>query len=183
MKKESKSESPLIGLSKEEAIEAMRQGKKVTHRYFDSTEWATLVGNRIVFEDGVEMWLGDFLADRQKKEWDTDWFLFTEQKSTSTLIGERSAEEMLRSCSGACYEKWKKKHPNTYQWIIDAMEQYAEARLSNYSQAQSKLINRNRIYSLHDIMDFAIFVGPSTSQSYYKQQFKKWIAARKPNKP
>ena len=49
-------------MTKLEAIEAMKAGAKVTHRYFDPKEWITMEGNNtIIMEDGcalstVEFW-------------------------------------------------------------------------------------------------------------------------------
>lgn len=39
----------------EEAKVLARQGIKMTHKYFTSDEYMTMIGNIIVFEDGVEI--------------------------------------------------------------------------------------------------------------------------------
>ena len=39
-------------MTKEEAIKAMQDGKKVTHRYFSSNEWMSMHDGLIVLEDG-----------------------------------------------------------------------------------------------------------------------------------
>jgi len=50
---------------KDEAIQAMKEGKRVTHRHFDEDEWMTMEGGfTIVFEDGVECTLKQFFATR-----------------------------------------------------------------------------------------------------------------------
>lgn len=42
-------------MTKQEAITAMREGKKVTHRYFSSNEWMTFDNDgKILLEDGVK---------------------------------------------------------------------------------------------------------------------------------
>lgn len=41
-------------MTKEEAIKAMSEGKKVRHRYFGPDEWVSMNSNGLyVFEDGV----------------------------------------------------------------------------------------------------------------------------------
>jgi len=49
-------------MSKEEAIQAMREGKKVTHPFFASDEWITMDNGKVLCEDGCrhnayEFWL------------------------------------------------------------------------------------------------------------------------------
>lgn len=49
-------------MTKGEAIQAMREGKRVTHKYFAKGEWATMKDENIVLEDGVvcsqyEFWM------------------------------------------------------------------------------------------------------------------------------
>lgn len=41
-------------MNKEEAFKAMKEGKKVSHKYFNSKEWMTLTKDGLIeFEDGV----------------------------------------------------------------------------------------------------------------------------------
>ncbi len=64
-------------LSKSEAIQAMREGKKVTHRYFSNDEWVTLTATGLyLFEDGVVCPSLLFWQDRQGEYWETDWSLY-----------------------------------------------------------------------------------------------------------
>ena len=63
-------------LSKDEAIALMKQGKKVTHRYFSNDEWITMLGNIIRMEMGQECWSSEFWRDRQGEAWETDWSLY-----------------------------------------------------------------------------------------------------------
>jgi hypothetical protein len=65
-------------MNKEEAIKTMREGKKVTHRYFDPDEWVTLTpSGKYTFEDGVICTSFEFWRFRQGEEWEKDWELFT----------------------------------------------------------------------------------------------------------
>ena len=64
-------------MTKQEAIEAMREGKKVTHRYFSSDEWMTIkAGNIITFEDGGSGFINEFFDDRIDSSWEEGYSLF-----------------------------------------------------------------------------------------------------------
>jgi hypothetical protein len=65
-------------MTKEEAIKAMREGKKVTHTYFGSKEWMTMQGNIVVFEDGVTMWESEFWELRQGIGFENGYSLFNQ---------------------------------------------------------------------------------------------------------
>jgi hypothetical protein len=56
-------------MTKEEAIKEMREGKKVTHRYFSPDEWMTMKDGEIVLEDGVRCHPYDFWNWRTEKSW------------------------------------------------------------------------------------------------------------------
>lgn len=58
-----------VNLTKEEAIEAMRNGKRVRHQYFAPDEWMSMHGNRITLEDGCSCWSYVFWADRTGAGW------------------------------------------------------------------------------------------------------------------
>lgn len=67
-------------MEKQEAIEFMKKGGKVTHRYFSDGEWMAAQGlHRIVFEDGVSMEAWNFWEGRGP-EYLTDWSEFKEDK-------------------------------------------------------------------------------------------------------
>lgn len=60
----------------EEAKQHARQGVKVTHNYFSQTEYMTMKGNIIIFEDGVEIFANDWLSG---KDYLLDgWSIFNE---------------------------------------------------------------------------------------------------------
>jgi hypothetical protein len=63
-------------MTKEEAIKAMREGKKVTHQYFIKNEWMTMEGNRIIFEDDCSCWAHEFWADRKYVGWEDGYSLY-----------------------------------------------------------------------------------------------------------
>lgn len=56
-------------MSRQEAIEAMKRGEKVTHRFFEPHEWITIEGHGIRFTQG-------FWPDRTGNEWETDWEIY-----------------------------------------------------------------------------------------------------------
>jgi hypothetical protein len=66
----------MASLTKEQAIAAMKAGKKVTHRYFTKDEWITMVGNRVITEDNASCWAAEFWSYRTGECWEIDWELF-----------------------------------------------------------------------------------------------------------
>lgn len=64
-------------MSKEEAIQAMKEGKKVTHRFFSSDEWMTIENGFLLLEDGVRISLEDFFNFRSDSLWDNGYELIT----------------------------------------------------------------------------------------------------------
>lgn len=63
-------------MTKDEAIEVMKQGKKVRHQYFSQDEWMKQDDERpryYRFEDGVVCSPEEFWRFRQEKAFETDW--------------------------------------------------------------------------------------------------------------
>ena len=69
-------------MTKQEAITAMCEGKKVTHRYFTSDEWVKSNQNGTIYilEDGVECSSFEFWRWRTDEAYLSDWEIFIEQK-------------------------------------------------------------------------------------------------------
>lgn len=65
-------------MSKEEAIQAMKAGKKVTHQYFTPDEWMTMREGFIAFEDGVVCTPQEFWQWRTDTGWDDGYKLFND---------------------------------------------------------------------------------------------------------
>jgi hypothetical protein len=66
-------------MTKTEAIQAMKNGHKVTHRYFADTEYITMKGNfTIVDENGYHCEDKIFWSYRLSAAFDKDWEIFTE---------------------------------------------------------------------------------------------------------
>lgn len=61
-------------MTKNEAIKAMSEGKKVRHKYFSKDEWITQCSNGLfMFEDGVKVSEELFWFDRSEPYWDDNW--------------------------------------------------------------------------------------------------------------
>lgn len=63
-------------LTKEEAIKALEEGKRVRHRYFIGNEYMFLINiqkNIYKFEDGVEVNAIDFWKHRPQEQYLTGW--------------------------------------------------------------------------------------------------------------
>jgi len=65
-------------MTKQEAIKAMHEGKKVTHMYFHREEWVTIKNGQILLEDGVRCSEEEFWKWRSDYWWDKDWKLYNE---------------------------------------------------------------------------------------------------------
>jgi hypothetical protein len=64
-------------MKKLEAIEAMKSGKKVTHRYFTDGEWITMEGNlTVITEEGYAMSSVEFWKYRQGEAFETGWSIW-----------------------------------------------------------------------------------------------------------
>ena len=57
-------------MNKKEAIQAMQEGKKITHKYFMPEEWMTMRKGMIVLEDGVVCTPEEFWKWRTAIGWD-----------------------------------------------------------------------------------------------------------------
>nr|DAZ61948.1 MAG TPA: hypothetical protein [Caudoviricetes sp.] len=65
-------------MNKEEAIQAMQAGLKVTHRHFTPDEWMTMRMGMMVLEDGVVCTPQEFWQWRTDSVWDNGYKLFGE---------------------------------------------------------------------------------------------------------
>lgn len=63
-------------MNKKEAINEMRNGKKVTHRWFSKNEWMTIEKGRILLEDGVRCDIDEFFSYRDNESWDNDYSIY-----------------------------------------------------------------------------------------------------------
>lgn len=63
-------------MNKQEAIEAMEAGQKVSHKWFTSEEWMTMQEGYIIFEDGCQCTPREFWQSRVDASWEDDWKIF-----------------------------------------------------------------------------------------------------------
>jgi len=62
-------------MNKDEAIQAMKEGKIVTHRLFSDNESMTINNGNILLEDGVECDFDEFWLGRFQSVWDNGYTL------------------------------------------------------------------------------------------------------------
>ena len=66
-------------MTKDEAIQAMKKGFKVTHQYFSSDEFIYMENGRIHDENGYDL-DDEFWQWRQEDYWLTGWDLYHTKK-------------------------------------------------------------------------------------------------------
>ena len=72
-----KEETGEIEMTKQDAIEAMKAGAKLTHQSFMQHEWITMEGNRtIITEKGYAIRDKEFWAYRTGEYFETGWFIW-----------------------------------------------------------------------------------------------------------
>jgi hypothetical protein len=68
-------------MNKREAIEAMKNGLKVTHKYFDPKEWITMSGkSTIMTEEGYAVCADKFWNGKDRSDWEFDWSVWNAPK-------------------------------------------------------------------------------------------------------
>jgi hypothetical protein len=65
-------------MTKENAIKALMEGNKITHRWFSPDEWVSMEGNEIVLEDGVRCDEYEFWRWRTDPSWDIGWEIYAD---------------------------------------------------------------------------------------------------------
>lgn len=65
-------------MKKEQAIELMKQGKRITHENFLDYEWMTMdkSGTTITLEDGISLPAEEFWKGREHWQWDEGYSIF-----------------------------------------------------------------------------------------------------------
>jgi len=66
-----------LPMTKDQAIQAMRNGEKVTHHHFDSKEWIKETGRLYEFEDGNLCTFFEFWHIRADDSWLEGWKIYT----------------------------------------------------------------------------------------------------------
>jgi|GEM_PF-525288 len=66
-------------MNKEEALQFMKDGSKISHEYFQSHKWKTILDGEILLEDGVKCSVEEFFAFRTSSYWEEGYFFFLEK--------------------------------------------------------------------------------------------------------
>lgn len=75
-------------MTKQEAIQAMSEGKKVTHRFFSSEEWITMENGTVLCEDNHRHFPQVFWAHRENKGFEKDWSIWKDSSPVSEGMKE-----------------------------------------------------------------------------------------------
>ena len=70
-------------MNKQEMMEAIKGGARVSHYHFDSEEWMVWVGPWFEFEDGNQCTPEQFWFDRTEDSWDRDWYIINTDNETN----------------------------------------------------------------------------------------------------
>ena len=73
-------------MNKSEALQAMRDGHKVTHQYYSADEYAYMKNHRIYTEDGYCQGLPHQEFWSQIQKWEDGWSLFEEKKTAAKIV-------------------------------------------------------------------------------------------------
>ncbi len=65
-------------MTKQQAIQAMQEGKKITHICFQPNEWMTMKNNQIVLEDGYCCDEYEFWLYRKQEIWNDGYSIYEE---------------------------------------------------------------------------------------------------------
>jgi hypothetical protein len=102
-------------LTKEQAIEAMKQGKRVTHRYFDDVEFIAMNSKgMIVFEDGViSVDPEEFWKWRTSHLFDNGWTILPNPESKPKILTISGTAEDFEALKDAVVfsMNWDDDHP------------------------------------------------------------------------
>ena len=63
-------------MTKEEAIAALNNGEKLTHKLFTANEFIIKKGDNLEDELGFELDWDEFWAERTRSWWNKDWTIF-----------------------------------------------------------------------------------------------------------
>lgn len=68
-------------MKKDKALKLAREGNKITHKYYLNNEWF-YIGNQgqVVYEDGIETDLEEFLKWHSEDIWDDGYELWLQEK-------------------------------------------------------------------------------------------------------
>ena len=127
-------------LTRDEAVEALLRGKKLTHNYFADGEWVMMMGEFMLFEDSQTQSVDSFWNIKKGDSWNTGWSIIDERryksledmKSRMQILDEISKKLSNSFCD--TFEKACDFGPEPVIKIVyQAMHEY-----SNQERARSK---------------------------------------------
>lgn len=65
-------------MNRSEAMQALREGKKITHVYFTDGEFVYLEEGKVMYEDGASSSVEFFWSIRENELWDKGWKIYEE---------------------------------------------------------------------------------------------------------
>ncbi|MGR5451968.1 hypothetical protein ACP3V3_19840 [Vibrio sp. PNB22_3_1] len=75
-------------MTRQEAIDALKEGALITHKHFTETEWVKGHRGKYLFEDGVKCTPDEFWSSRSDEAFDEDWSYKTIIISDKCICGE-----------------------------------------------------------------------------------------------
>lgn len=81
-------------MTKQEAIEEMKKGKKITHRHFTKKEWlkSNQDGTIYMLEDGVECSSQEFWRWRISEDWSDGYFFYVDREKQTISVKIKQEE-------------------------------------------------------------------------------------------
>lgn len=129
-------------LTRNEAVEALLSGRKLTHRYFLDGEWIMMMGESVLFDDSQTQSVDSFWNIRKGDIWSTGWSIVDERRYKS-LDDMKSRMQILDETSKRLSNSFCDTFEKAYDFgsepvikiVYQAMNEY-----SNQERARSKFI-------------------------------------------
>lgn len=97
-------------MSKDEAIQQMLRGEKVTHTYFSDKEWITMEEGKVLTEEGYKFPPSDFWKYKQHPNFDKGWSIWKEK--SKRVLGDYDI--WYKPCVHCGYDTGKSDKLGTY---------------------------------------------------------------------
>lgn len=93
----------IFNLTKSQAIDYMKKGRKIKHRFFLHNEWITMKDGMIVFESGQQVEQKDFWQDRRSSGFRDGYMLYDRTIFDGIIEGDWSYSKMNDNGRGCFY--------------------------------------------------------------------------------
>lgn len=159
----------------QEAIILARQGIKMTHRYFTNDEWMILRNNIIVFEDGAQIFLEEWIED---KEYLNDgWSIYKpEEKEFFRVCNLDSKQGLWYDHQG----NFTGNIHNKFNFCTNCnLEMEFDSLLVNYLSATPELESLYQWFTKDDILklqEYNYFIHKYKTIDYkFYEKFNHWV--------